>query len=196
MATKKYILLTSENFIRANANINDETHGKYLQAAMREAQDINLQSVIGTRLMRKLQEMVSGNTIDDAGNEIYKECLDKCQYYLLYTTVARLVPLTSLHISNFGLNKPTDENMESMRLPDIFQMEKYYIDKADHYLLELQNWLIENHSDLPELTANKVSQIQSNLYSAASCGLNLGGARGRGVWRYPRNRYMLYDFPN
>lgn len=192
---KKYIFLTSENFIRSNSNVNDELHGKFIQSAMREAQDINLQSVIGTRLMNKLQDLVSGNTIDDSGNTVYKECLDKCQWYLLYCTIARLVPITSLHISNFGLNQPTDENMQSQRLNDIFEIEAYYVNKADHYCLELQNWLLENYTQLPELTKNKVSQIRSNLYSAASCGLFLGGARGKGMYGFWDRTHFGYDKP-
>lgn len=176
----KYIYLTSETFIRSNVNINDEVHGKYIQSAMRESQDINLQSLIGTRLLKKLQEIVRDNQVEAEGNEIYKELLDKCQWFLLYHTVEHLIPILGVHISNFGLSRPTDENMENVRFSDIFQMQQFYTDKADFYGKELQDWLIENHSQLPELCAKKISQLRSNLYSAASCGLNLGGARGRG----------------
>lgn len=191
----KYIFLTSEAFIRSNVNINDEVHGKYVQAAMREAQDINLQQVLGTRLMKKLQDMVSGNTINNEGNEVYKECLDKCKWYLMYCTVARLMAITGVHVGNFGPNQPVDENMQSMRLSDIFQMEQYYVNKADHYCLELQNWLMEKHNELPELTKKKISEIGANLYSAASCGLWLGGARGRGVCRLWDRTHIGYDYP-
>lgn len=176
----KYIYLTSEDFVRSNASINDEVHGKYVQSAMREAQDINLQSLLGTRLMKKLQDLVRDNQVGETGNEIYKELLDRCKYFLLYHTVEHLIPIVGVHISNFGLSQPSDENMTALGLRDTFRMQQYYTDKADFYGKELQDWLIENHSQLPELCAKKISQLHSNLYSAASCGLNLGGARGRG----------------
>ena len=195
MATNKYIYLTSENFIRSNVNINDEVHGKYIQAAMREAQDINLQSILGTRLLKKLQELVKTNTIEDSGNTIYKECVDKCQYYLLYVVTARLMAITGVHVGNFGPSQNVDENMQSLRLSDIFEMEQYYLNKADHYCLELQNWLLENYKELPELTKKKVSQLNSNLYSSASCGLNLGGARGKGYRKYWDKFHIGYDHP-
>lgn len=193
--TNRYTFLTSESFIRSNANINDEVHGKYLQSAMREAQEINLQSVLGTRLLRKLQQLVRTNTVDNEGNEAYKECIDQAQFYLLYLVVARLVMITGVHISNFGPNQPTDENMSSLYMQDLGKIEQYYIDKADFFCMMLQNWLLENHADLPELTPNKVSQLHTNLYSAASCGLWLGGVRGKG-WRRLRNLYRIgYDYP-
>ena len=183
----KYVFLTSEAFIRSNANINDETHGKYIQSALREAQEMGLQTIVGTRLLRKLQELVSGNTINNSGNEKYKELVDRAQFYLLYATVAKLIPVVGVHISNFGLSTPTDENMQALnRLPDIFQMSEYYVHKADFFARELQLWLLENRNYFPELSANKISQLRSNLYSAASCGVWLGGARGKGygfTWR-------------
>jgi len=187
----KYVFLTSETFIRSNANINDETHGKYIQSALREAQEMGLQTIVGTRLLRKLQELVNNNTINNSGNEKYKELVDMAQWYLLYSTVARLIPIVGVHISNFGLSVPQDENMQALnRLPDIFQMEQFYIHKADFYTRELQNWLLENHKYFPELSATKISELRSNLYSAASCGVWLGGSRGRSRWwAYPH----LYD---
>lgn len=183
----KYVFLTSESFIRSNANINDETHGKYIQSALREAQEMGLQTIIGTRLLQKLQTLVNNNTINNQGNEKYKELVDRAQFYLLYATVAKLIPVVGVHISNFGLSTPTDENMQALnRLPDIFQMSEYYVHKADFFARELQLWLLENRNYFPELSANKISQLRSNLYSAASCGVWLGGARGKGygfTWR-------------
>lgn len=182
----KYIFLTSEAFIKANSTINDNVDNKYMQSAMREAQEINLQSLLGTRLLRKLQNLVRTGEIAESGNTAYKECVDQCQYFLLYHTVAKLVMITGIHISNFGPNNPTDENMGNLYMSDLSQCEQYWINKADHYALMLQNWLLENHKYFPELCPKKISQLHSNLYSAASSGLFLGGARGRGRWwAYP-----------
>ena len=80
-------------------------------------------------------------------------------------------------------------------MSDLGQCEQYWVDKADHYAFILQNWLLENHQDLPELTKQKVSQLNSNLYSAASSGLWLGGARGRGHRRLYDLTHIGYDKP-
>ena len=192
--TNRYTFLTSENFIKSNSSINDNVDDKYMQSAMRESQEINLQSLLGTRLLRKLQQLVRTGAINESGNTIYRECVDQCQYFLLYHTVAKLVMVTGIHISNFGPNNPTDENMSNLYWSDLGKCEQYWVNKADHYALMLQKWLIENYNELPELTQNKVAQLRSNLYSAASCGLWLGGARGKGfpprpyfnrnIWRW------------
>ena len=191
----KYIYLTSENFIKSNSTINDNIDNKYLQSAMRESQEINLQSLIGTRLLRKLQNLVKTNEIENSGNTIYKECVDQCQYFLLYHTVAKLVMITGIHISNFGPNSPSDENMDKVYFSELGNVEQYWVNKADHYGLMLQNWLLENRNSLPELCKKKVSELHSNLYSAASCGLFLGGARGRG-WGVTYHNYLNETTPD
>ena len=196
MATNKYIFLTSEDFIRSNANINDETHGKYIQSALREAQEIGLQSIIGTRLLRKLQELVRTNEINNSGNTIYKLLVDQSQFYLLYSTVSRLVPIISLHLSNFGVSTPWDENMTAINnLADIFKLEQFYINKADFFARNLQLWILDNCSELPEISAQRISQLRANLYSAASSGLWLGGPRGKGWRRFFDLTHFGYDKP-
>ena len=62
---------------------------------------------------------------------------------------------------------------------DIFRLNT----KADAYCLDLQHFLLRNRDDYPELTDNCCHNIKSNLHSAASCGIFLGGARGRSKYR-------------
>ena len=58
-------------------------------------------------------------------------------------------------------------------------MRDYYISKADFFCIEVQNYLLNNRTLFPELTEGDIHRIHSCLYSAASCGLWLGGPRGR-----------------
>ena len=44
---------------------------------------------------------------------------------------------------------------------------------------DLQRWLLDNRAAFPELRGCDCDAIQANLRSAASCGLWLGGVRGK-----------------
>ena len=44
------ILLISEDYIKTNSNLNDNVWGDYLLPAIREAEDIGLQSILGSCL--------------------------------------------------------------------------------------------------------------------------------------------------
>ncbi len=178
MATKEY-LLVSETFVKSVTSISDNVSGKYIQSSIREAQEISLKTILGTCLLDKLKELGLAKELDDPANIAYKDLVDKCQYFLAYTAIVELTNKVSYKIGNFGVAKSNDENLQVVTQDEIAKMQYYYQSKADFCALELQNWLLENRTAFPELTDCICKKIHSNLYSAASCGLWLGGPRGK-----------------
>lgn len=182
-------LLTSEKFVKETTNISDNVAGKYILPSIREAQEIKLKSILGSCLLSTLKTMGStkttdaeGNeirTLDAEGNEAYKELVDQCQYFLAYSALVELLPRVSYKVGNFGVSKSTDENLQVATQDEIAKQEFFYQSKADYYALELQQWLLDNKASFPELSECQCGKIRSNLYSAATCGLWLGGPRGR-----------------
>ena len=172
-------LLVSETFVKEVSNISDNVAGKYILPSIREAQEIKLKSILGTCLLSALKLMVGNGTIDSAGNEKYKDLVDECQYFLAYSSIVELLPKISYKIGNFGVSKSTDENLQVATQDEIAKQEFYYQSKADYYAVELQQFLLDNESSFPELDECQCGKIRSNLYSAATCGLWLGGPRGR-----------------
>jgi len=178
MADKEF-LLVSETFVKSVSSISDNVAGKYIQSSIREAQEISLKSILGTCLLGKLKELGLAKELDEPENVAYKDLVDKCQYYLAYTAIVELTNKVSYKIGNFGVAKSNDENLTVATQDEIAKMQYYYQSKADFCALEIQQWLLENRTAFPELTDCVCKKIQSNLYSAASCGLWLGGPRGR-----------------
>lgn len=173
-------LLTSETFVKQVSSISDNIAGKYILPSIREAQEVALKSILGSCLLNALKDMGSAGTLADQ----YKDLVDRCQYFLAYTAIVEITNKVSYKIGNFGVTKSNDENLSVVTQDEIGKMQYYYQSKADFCALELQQWLLENRAFFPELTECACSKINSNLYSAASCGLWLGGARGKG----PRSR--------
>lgn len=173
------ILLSSEAFVKSVTSVSDNLSGKYILPSLREAQEIGLKSILGDALLAKLKALVKDKTIDTPENVHYKELIDRCQYYLAYVTIVEVTNKTSFKVGNFGVAKSTDENLQVATQDEIAKMQYYYQTKADACCYDLQNWLIEHRTDLPELNDNDCRRIQSNLYSAATCGIFLGGRRGK-----------------
>ena len=91
------ILLTSEDIIKTYTNLNDNTSGEYIQPAMYMAQKNDLEGVLGTPLVRKLQELVATDMIEEAEYEKYKELLDDyITDFLAYATIVRIIPIYHL----------------------------------------------------------------------------------------------------
>ena len=176
------ILLTSEAFVKSVSSISDNVAGKYIKPSIREAQEIGLKGILGSALLAKLKQLVSAGTLDMPINAAYKELLDRSQYYLAYAAIVEIAQKTSYKIGNFGVVKSSDENLQNATQDEIAKTQYYYQSKADACCYELQGWILENRNAFPELDENTCRKIRSNLYSAASCGIFLGGARGKGPY--------------
>lgn len=173
------ILLSSEAFVKSVTSASDNLSGKYILPSLREAQEIGLRGILGDDLLAKLKDLIKNSTLETESNGVYKTLVDHCQYYLAYMTVVEVTNKVSYKIGNFGVTKTQDENLQVASQDEIAKMQYYYQSKADACCLDLQNFLLEHRKDYPELTENSCNKIESNLHSAASCGIFLGGARGR-----------------
>lgn len=173
------ILLSSEAFVKSVSSASDNLSGKYILPSLREAQEIGLKGILGDLLLAKLKDLIKNNTLETESGGVYKTLVDHCQYYLAYKTIVEVTNKVSYKIGNFGVTKTQDENLQVATQDEIAKMQYYYQSKADACCLDLQNFLLEHRKDYPELTENSCYKIESNLHSAASCGIFLGGARGR-----------------
>ena len=171
----KDILLTSEEDIKTYTSLNDNTAGEYIQPAMYMAQKSDLEACIGTKLVRKLQELVGTNQIEELEFENYKELLDDyVADFLAYATIVRLIPVVSFKIGNAGVVR-TDVNMA---YGEVFNLKEYYQNQADYLMYRMQKYLIANYNKFPELTGHRtIDELRANLYSAASVPIFLGGKR-------------------
>lgn len=178
------VLLISEKYIKDNCEISDNVSGKFLMSAIKEAQDLKLVPILGEALVEKLKALVSDKSISDAGNAPYKLLLDKyVQRFLMWTVKVDIAHTTSYKLSNFGVTKTSDENMQVASQEEIIADQDYSQANADAYCNYMQHYLLDNKALYPELTENRLHQIKANLYSAASCGVFLGGARGKRIRR-------------
>ena len=169
------ILLTSEAFVKSVTNVSDNLAGKYILPSIREAQEQGLKGILGDCLLSKVKHLFNTDSLEG----IYKELVDHCQYYLAYAAIVEVTNKVSFKIGNFGVAKSTDENLQVASYDEIVKMQYYYQTKVDAYCLELQKWLLDNKGSFPELTECHCKRLSSNLHSAASCGIFLGGGRGK-----------------
>ena len=173
------ILLSSEAFVKSVTSASDNLSGKYILPSLREAQEIGLRGILGDDLLAKLKDLCKNGTLETESGGVYKTLVDHCQYYLAYMTIVEVSNKVSYKIGNFCVTKTQNENLQVATQDEIAKMQYYYQSKADACCLDLQNFLLEHRKDYPELTENSCYKIESNLHSAASCGIFLGGARGR-----------------
>ena len=194
--TNNDVLLISESYIKSVTNISDNIAGDYLLPSIKLAQDIDLESTIGTQLLEKLQELIYNNDISNQDNYYYKLLLDKyIQPYLAYCTIQHLVPTVAYKLVNQGIVRTDDEKSYNITSNEVDKTSDLYSHIANTYKKRLQLFLIANYNEFPELLNWKsIADIRANLYSAAGCNVNLGGPRGKSIFN--PSYLMGYDFPS
>jgi hypothetical protein len=169
-------LLISEEYVKTNSGLDDNVYSKFLFPAIREAQEMGLQTIIGTSLYTTITGMVNTNTIVEEDD--YKYLLDTyIQPYLLYQTIVNLIPVVGTKIGNIGTVITTDEHTTNITKNERDLLADYYQFRADFYCRRLQKYLCNNRSKYPELRDCDCNQIKANLKSAATCPIWLGGRR-------------------
>lgn len=173
------ILLTSEKFVKAVTSASDNLNAKYLRPSIREAQEIRYKGIVGSCLLAKLKEIVAASATERPENAAYKDLIDASQYFLAYTALVEVATKVSYKIANAGVVKTGDLNVYNATEEEISKLRYYYQAKADAACYELQRYILRHRADYPELDACTCGQIRANLASAATCGIWLGGARGK-----------------
>ena len=124
--------LISEDYIKSESTIDNNVSGKYIQQAIKLAQDIALQEIIGTKLYNYIQDNI--DTLESPYIELVEEYI---QPYLLYKVLSEIIIPITYKISNFGLVNTNDENESVSEQVD--KLKTYYDNKANVYKKRLQD---------------------------------------------------------
>ena len=189
------IYFISEKTIKEYSNIDVNTDTHYLLPAIRESQDIDLQTIIGKYLYKVLQDKVEDKTIDEPENEAYKEFLGVIKYFLVYNTLANIILVVNYKLNNGGVQQANDEALTSINMSDAKQLKQYYADKADFYANRIKWYMVDNYDQL-SLKDEDVTNLRAQLDNLAPCPIYLGGAQNPTKLRI-RKRYPSrgYDKP-
>ena len=170
------ILLISEDTLKTYSHLNDNVFGKSLTPAIITAQDIYLQKFLGSCLYKKVLELVKSGEIRNENYVMYKELLDNyIANFLIYQTLANLIPEISTKITNMGLVVSNDEHVQNVTQGERDLVMGQYQKYADAYCKMMQDFLKENRDSFPELNCCGAP----NLDSSAETGLWLGGTRSK-----------------
>ena len=176
------ILLVSEDFVKTNSALNDNLWGKFLLPAIREAQDINLQTYLGECLYKTILGMVQDGSITASTNEVYKALLDDyVQPYLLYQVQANIIPTINVKLGNIGSVVSNDEHISTLSQANIDLVQSDFQHKADFYAQRMLNFIL-NHSSEFNLDECTCRSLRAHLDSSASTSIWLGGLSGQHDW--------------
>lgn len=143
-----------KNITIVNSNVSDE----FVGYAIRDTQNIDLQSIIGTSLMDKLKELVYNkikgleNSISDDENVAYNDLMEEfVKPYLTHKSVVNVLIPISFKVRNMGVIKTNDTNIQNAEFDEIKYLMKYYEQQAAFYETRLSKFLCTHRDAYPEL---------------------------------------------
>lgn len=158
------VFLLSEAKLRQFTDINDSVDTALVKNAIREAQDIHLQRIIGTKLYDKLLSDITAGTLTGA----YKTLVDDyLQDFLLYAAYYETLEAVFIRPRNNGLLTPTggENSIEVDRT--LFNQKRQSVEnKMEFYADKLSSYLGEEQSSFPELNTNNKAYEQSPDYGS------------------------------
>lgn len=173
------ILLISEDYVKTNSALGENTWGKFLLPAIREAQDINLQIYLGECLYNTILGMVQDGSITASTNEPYKALLDDyIQPFLLYQVQANIVPIINVKMGNIGSVVSNDEHIQTLSQGNIELVKSDFQNKADFYAKRMLDFMLNHRTDF-DLDECACKTLHAHLHSAATTGIWLGGLCGK-----------------
>ncbi len=116
----KEIFLISEQTLKSRTILNNNVDNSYIAPAIRVAQDMGLQPLIGSKLFNKLKDLVATGDIAKDENSDYKKLLDEYITPFLENKVVADVQLSLVFkLRNQGVVSLTGENVYNPSLRDI-----------------------------------------------------------------------------
>lgn len=175
------IILISEDKVKTVSNLDNNVFGKWLLPAIREAQDVQLQSIIGSTLYNQLLTLVDSGDIALEEYELYKDLLDnQIADFLVYQSLVNVIPLINVNMANMGTVVSNDEHIQTLSQGNVDLVRGYYQNLADIYQKRLQDFLKCHREYFPELNECGCDNcgVKPNLNSNTNTsGIWLGGLR-------------------
>jgi hypothetical protein len=135
------VLLISETKLKNFTNINKNVDMDVLKAEVQIAQDIDLQTILGTKFYNHLLSQVSatGNTFNADETTLVN---DYIQPYLIQTAYFNAIPQIMYRTMNNGIVSGMMENAQSVDIATMQYLRNIQKSRADFYMTRLQDYLL------------------------------------------------------
>lgn len=143
------VFLISEKTIKENSVVNDNVDTMYILPAIEFAQDEGLQSLIGTKLYKRLMDLVESGDIEEYSD--YKYLLDEyITPYLLNKVTADVQLPIAYKVRNQGVMQLNSEYSNNLSIRDVQYLIQFYENKAIFYGNRMSDYLKANNRRYPE----------------------------------------------
>ena len=154
----KALLISRQDVVRfTNLNGNIDTD-KFIQFVS-ISQDIHIQSMLGTKLLEKIQAEIIAGTLANPYKDLLEIYIKPC---LIHASMLEFLPFSAVTIANKGVYKHGAENSETVSKEEIDFLVEKQRQTFMHYKDRFDSYICENSSTFPEYSSNTGSDVNPN----------------------------------
>lgn len=156
------LLITRDDLVRFTALGGSVDTDKFIQF-IKISQDTHIQGYLGTKLLKKIQELIMDDEIDDLINEKYKSLLiNYIKPMMIHWAMVEYLPFMAYSFSNKGMYKHTAENSESVEKSEVDYLVEKERDIAQSYTQRFLDHMGTYSSQYPEYLNNQSGDVFPN----------------------------------
>lgn len=144
------LLITRQDLVRYSVLDGNVDTDKFI-GFVKKAQDIHIQSMLGTRLLEKIQADIIAGTLAEPYITLLEDYIKPC---LIDFAIVEYLPQAAYTVANKGVYKHNSENSESVSKEELDFLMEQYRQTAMNYKERFIDYVINNSSSFPEYYQN------------------------------------------
>jgi hypothetical protein len=162
------VYFISETYFKNNTPVNMNVEPQLINIAIMDAQVLHIQMALGSKLYKKLEDLISGNTIGDSSNAVYKTLLDDyVRPAVVQYALVECISYIRYKIMNKTVGTQNSDNTNPIEFDEMKYLQSQLRNKAEFYTQRIVDYIMANLSSYPEYTSTgSIDDIppESNSY--------------------------------
>ena len=184
-----YVLFISEQKLIDSTSAYGSIDSSLLLPFVRQAQRLYCETKLGTKLTQKLKDLIVAGTVNDVGNEYYKELLnDFIGDYLPNMSLYMAIPFLRFKIEAGNIYSKTSETGNALTNDEAQHLRSEILNTGEYFIERMIDFIKNNISRFPEYNLNSGADVSPDGSGFSYLGMNLERPKGQG------DKITLRDF--
>ena len=186
------VLLVSAEKVKQFTNVNENLDEALLLPNIQIAQEIGLQTLLGTKFYNHILSAAETSTLTAAETTLLEEYISP---YLLWQAVYEALPSIWMRMMNKSVSIGESPNAKSVDKGDMSYLRNIHQQRSEFYSQRMQDFLVYRQGDYPLYfqynAGDGMPKASVNYYS----GVHIPNGPRRGGWRYWSSGLPVYTDP-
>lgn len=168
------VLLINRDDLLRYTSVNGNIDTDKILPHIKTAQDLQLEPILGTKLMEKCKDIVSGGDLDQPIYADYKTLIiTYCTPMLVFFALVDFLPFHQYTIAGGGVMRHDPENALTAELSELNRIISEARNNAESYAQRLNDYLCSNTNLFPEYYENQGADLYPHQRITIQGGWNI-----------------------